>query len=223
MAVYALAIRQGAPLGRFAGATMGLVYLLHGAVIVGVDQLAVSSSSVYLGYAIGVAVVVVITPRQAVAIYALGVAAFVAALQLMQPDHIARMASMPPGISISVIAVTLSVFLYVGRRRDFVLQATIDRQRSELEALNVGLEARVQAAVAETLTRSHEVEALNAQLQANIRDRSAVLTQALAKLALQHTLDGSIRPGTVLGERFEVKRPATWPFRCGSPRGHPCC
>jgi hypothetical protein len=122
---------------------------------------------------------------------------FVAAMLVMQPSDSARLATMPTGGSIVVVSVALAWMLYVGRRRDFMQRATI-------EQLNASLERRVAEQVSVIVARADEVAKLNAQLQTQVRERSAELSTALAKLAQQLESGDALRPGVLLGERFEV-------------------
>jgi serine/threonine-protein kinase len=182
----------------------GAVYLIHGAVVAGIDQLAVTSVTPFVGYCLGLAVVLSLDPIAALIVYAVGLTVFVAAIFTLQPSASARLASLPNGFSMVAVSLTLSALLYSGRRRDFVQRTTIDRQRAALSELNAGLERRVAGQVSEIVARAEEVSQLNAQLQAQVRSRSSELSLALAKLAQRVRPDGGLRKGTVLGDRFEV-------------------
>jgi serine/threonine protein kinase len=114
------------------------------------------------------------------------------------------MALLPNGVSISVLGIALACLLYLGRRRDFVQRATIEKQRGELTALNQQLEDRVASQVSEITRRADEVEQLNAQLQAQVRERSQELALALERLSARREEDGRLPRGTVLAERFVV-------------------
>ena len=173
------------------------VYLAHGAVIVGVDQLTVTSVTPFVGYCLGTAVVLCFPPRVTVLLYAMAAGSFVAAMLVMQPSDSARLATMPTGGSIVVVSVALAWMLYVGRRRDFMQRATI-------EQLNASLERRVAEQVSVIVARADEVAKLNAQLQTQVRERSAELSTALAKLAQQLESGDALRPGVLLGDPFEV-------------------
>jgi serine/threonine-protein kinase len=172
-------------------------YLAHGVVVVGIDQLTLTSVTPFIGYCLGTAVVLCFPPRVTVILYSAAAAAFVAVMLVMQPSASARLGSMPNGGSIVVVSVAVAWMLYLGRRRDFVQRATIER-------LNASLERRVAEQVSEIVARADEVATLNAQLQVQVRERSAELSTALAKLALQAEDGESVRTGTILGDRFEV-------------------
>jgi hypothetical protein len=189
--------------GRWLGPATAATYLVHGAVVAGIDQLSVNSVTPFVGYCLGAAVIVYFTPAVALLVYAIGLSTFVPAILLMQPSPSGRLAALPNGFT-AFLSVVLAWTLYVARRRDFLQRQTIDEQRAALAELNVGLERRVGEQVAEIVQRAREVEELNAQLAAKVRERSTELSIALAQLARQHT-DRSVPKGLVLGDRFEVK------------------
>jgi hypothetical protein len=182
---------------RILAPVTGAVYLVHGALIIGVDQLTVTSVTPFVGYCLGTAVVLCFPPRVTVLLYAVAAGSFVAAILVMQPSDSARLATMPTGGSIVVVSVALAWMLYAGRRRDFMQRATIER-------LNASLERRVAEQVSEIVARADEVAKLNAQLQTQVRERSAELSTALAKLAEQLESGEALRSGVLLGDRFEV-------------------
>ncbi|HTB72785.1 MAG TPA: serine/threonine-protein kinase [Polyangiaceae bacterium] len=189
--------------GRWLGPATAATYLVHGAVVAGIDQLSVNSVTPFVGYCVGAAVVVYFTPAVALLVYAVGLATFVPAIVLMQPSASTRLAELPNGFT-AFLSVVMAWVLYVARRRDFLQRRTIDEQRAALAELNVGLERRVGEQVAEIVQRAREVEELNAQLAAKVRERSTELSIALAKLAEQNT-DRAVPRGLVLGDRFEIK------------------
>ena len=191
--------------GRWLAPAVVLTYLVHGAAIAGADQISTASGvAPFIGYSLFMAVVVTMSPGLAGALYALGGAAFVAAITSMQPSRGMRLALLPNGVSIVFVSVVLAWVLYAARRRDFAGQATIQRQRRVLAALNEGLELRVQEQVSEIVRRATEVEQLNAQLQAQVRERSSELSVALERLAARRESDRALSRGAVLGDRFEV-------------------
>ncbi|HTQ45592.1 MAG TPA: serine/threonine-protein kinase [Polyangiaceae bacterium] len=192
---------------RFLGPAAALIYFVHGAAIAGVDQLQVMGANgvaPFIGYCLFMSFVVTLTPAMAVALYSLAAAVFWVALTQMQPLSSVRMALLPNGISITLVSLVLSLFFHAARRRDFSQRKTIERQQQVLEAMNGDLERRVATQVSEIVTRAEEVERLNAQLQGLVRARSSELSIALALLAQRREGDGSLRPGSVLGDRFEV-------------------
>jgi eukaryotic-like serine/threonine-protein kinase len=191
---------------RIAGIFVATAYLVHGAAAAGADQLTVASVAAFDGYCLAVAVIFSLTPRAAVVVYAVALAAFSAFMIQFSPSAAARQSNLLHGMSIVMVSVTLAWLLFAARRREFAQRRTIDRQRDQLAQLNASLERRVGDQVAEIVTRAQEVERLNAQLQAQVRDRSAELSLALAKLAKQRDVDGTLRPGVVLAGRFEILR-----------------
>jgi serine/threonine-protein kinase len=189
---------------RWIGPVGALIYVLHGAIIAGIDQLSVTSVTPFVGYALGVAVVIALSPRVATAIFATAGATFVAMILAMQPLPSARRAILPNGASTTVLAIAIASILDRARRREFVHERTIDEQRRALEDLNAGLERRVSDQVSELVAHAAAVERLNAQLQAQVRARSTELSLALAKLAHERDDGGTLRKGFVLGDRFEI-------------------
>ena len=196
--------RARARFARLLGPAAALVYIVHGAVIAGIDQLSMANVTVFIGYSLGIAVVVCPPPLATFFIYGVGLASFVAAIQTMQASPNGRLMVMPNGVSITVVSVTLALLLYAARRRDFAQRTTIGRQREELAAMNAGLERRVEEQVSEIVERARQIERLNAQLQAQVRARLTELSMALAKLARDRDAGGKLRKGVVLGERFVV-------------------
>src|SRR5262249_54831246 len=124
---------------RWLGPAIVGVYLAHAAIIAGVDQLAVPSVAPFLAYCLGLAGIVVMSPRVVFAIYGGALALFVASIVRMQPAPTVRLALLPNGFSIVAVSVALACLLYAARRRDFAQRVTIDRQRDELARLNASL------------------------------------------------------------------------------------
>ena len=190
--------------GRVLGPVAAATYLVHGAVVAGVDQLSVTSVTPFVAYCLAQAVITCLTPVEALVVYAVGLSTFVPAILVMQPSASARLAALPSGVTIVFVCVALSWMLHLARRRDFAQRVTIESQRATLAELNVGLEQRVKEQIAEIVGRAREVEELNAQLHARVRARSAELSIALAKLARRDTA-AALPQGAVLGDRFEIE------------------
>jgi tRNA A-37 threonylcarbamoyl transferase component Bud32 len=76
---------------------------------------------------------------------------------------------------------------------------------AQLQDLNAELSDRVDAQVAEIVRRAAEVDALNAQLQLKVQERSRELAAALRRLA-ESTPSAStaLQPGDALGERLRI-------------------
>ena len=189
---------------RWLGAAVSLLYLLHAAVVVSVDQLQITSVTPFIGYCLGIAVVMLMPPRVAIPLYVVGLATFVAGVVTMQALPNARLAILPNGFSIVLVSVAFSWILFGARRRDFSQRATIESQRAELAELNEGLERRLAEKVAEIVQHASEVERLNAHLQAQVRARGVELEAALAKLAEQRPSRETLPSGFVLADRFEI-------------------
>ena len=165
-----------------------------------------NSVTPFVGYCLGAAVVVYLSPAVALLVYAVGLATFVPASS-MQPSASTRLAELPNGFT-AFLSVVISWMLYLARRRDFMQRRTIDEQRAALAELNVGLERRVDEQVAEIVQRAREVEELNAQLAAKVRERSTELSIALAKLAEQNTdraVPARPRPGRSLRDPGDAR------------------
>ncbi len=189
---------------RWVGPCSAALYLVHGALCTGLDQLVSANMTAYIGYCFGIAVVMVLRPRVSVIAYAIGAATLVTAVMLLQESAGARGSNLPSSGTLTVVGIVFSWLLYLARRREFVQRLTIDRQREELAQLNAGLELRVRDQVAEIVTRAGEVERLNAQLHAQVRARSDELSLALARLAKHRESDGTLERGAVLAGRFTI-------------------
>ncbi|HEY4223616.1 MAG TPA: protein kinase [Myxococcota bacterium] len=199
-----IAWRGGRRLARHTAPIAAIVYLMHGALCTGIDQLVIKNVNAYTGYAFGAAIIAVMLPRQIVTAYAVGIVTAVAAIHGLATDVNTATSATLTVLSSSAVGVALGLILHFARRRDFTQKQTIERQQRELTALNSALEKRVQDQVAEIVKRADEVHALNAQLQARVQDRSNELSTALRRLAMRRHVDGRLQKGTVLGERFEI-------------------
>jgi hypothetical protein len=201
---HALGRRAERP-SRILGPATAVTYVLHAGIVVGVDQLTLTSVTPFIGYCLGLAGVLVLPPSTTLFVYVLGVVTYVAGIMTFQALPEARLAVLPNGVSIAVLSAALSTLAYTARRREFVQRRTIDEQRRQLAELNASLEQRVEGQVGEIVARAKEVESLNAQLRAQVHERSTELSLALAKLAQQ---DGGrkLPNGTLIGGRFEIDR-----------------
>jgi serine/threonine-protein kinase len=189
---------------RWLGPAVVALYLVHGAAIAAVDQMAATINGVvpFMAFCLFFSVFATLVPRVGALVYGVGALAFLVALATMTPT--VRLALAPNGASILAVSLFLSWLFYGVRRRDFGQRVTIARQRESLATLNAGLERRVTAQVSEIVKRAEEVDLLNAQLRERVRERSSELSFALAKLAQDRSRDGSLRQGLLLGDRFEV-------------------
>ena len=176
-------------IGRAMGPTVTGLYLVHGAVCTAINLLAVQSVSTYVGYSLGMGVILCISPRAALATYGLGLAALIGAELAFVPSAAMLVSTLPTCVTITAVGLALAAVFYAARRREFDQRLTIEHQRDQLGALNADLERRVQVQVGE--------------IQAQVRARSSELSLALARLARRRPDDAMLR-GTVLGERFVV-------------------
>ncbi len=202
----AMYLTRRKPAGAWLGPAAATLYLVHGAVVAGIDQLVVTAITPFMAYCVVLAVTLALTPRAALLSYGVGLTSFVVAIVTLQASTNARLAILPNGISTVAVSITLIWLLHASRRRAFVQNVTIEEQRHALAQLNQSLERRVAEQVAEIVARAGEVDRLNAQLQAQVRERSTELARALARLARQQTGEGKLLRGTLLGGRFEVGR-----------------
>ena len=207
LSVFVLLLVYGKPtrwLAKFAGPIAATGYLLHAAMASSVDQLVFANPAAFVGYCLGVAVIIALTPRKALVVYAIGGTAFAVGMCWMQPVASLRISGLLNGCTVISVSVALSMLMFTARRRDFIQRLTIDQQRDQLRQLNAELGQRVDAQVAEIVARASEVELLNAQLSAQVRARSGELSIALATLAKQRSDRGPLIAGTVLANRFEL-------------------
>jgi hypothetical protein len=193
---------------RFVGDLMGPVvatlYLVHGASCTAIALVATQSVTTYVGYCLGMAVILCISPRSAVIAYCIGLASLILSLAIFVPAASTLVTAMPTCATITAVGVALASLFYGARRRELRQRITIERQRDQLGELNTNLERRVQDQVGEIVARAAEVEQLNAQLQAQVRARSSELSLALARLAQQRRQGDQLLRDTLLGGRFQV-------------------
>src|ERR1043166_609078 len=129
---------------RLMGPVVAALYLTHGALCTAVGLVATQSVSTYVGYCLGMAVILCIAPRTAVIAYVLGLATLIGSIVAVVPSGVAFLATMSTCVTITAVGVALASVLYAARRREFRQRVTIERQRDELGALNTDLERRVQ-------------------------------------------------------------------------------
>jgi serine/threonine-protein kinase len=189
---------------RLMGPVVAALYLTHGALSTALALESTHSVSTYVGYSLGMGVILCIATRPAVIAYCLGLATLVVSLLVLVPQKIAFLLAMPTCGTITAVGAALASVLYAARRREFRQRLTIERQRDQLGALNADLERRVQAQVGEIVAHAGEVEQLNTQLRAQVRARSSELSLALARLAQQREQGDAALRGTLLGGRFLV-------------------
>ncbi len=191
---------------RLTGPLAATVYLVHGAICTGLDQLVVANVTAYVGYCFGIAVVIYLGVREIALVYGLGAVALIASVSAVQHSSDARAATIPNCVTLTFMSACVAALVYAARRRDVEQRRTIERQGSELARLNADLELRVRDQVSEIVARATEVERLNAQLQAQVRERSTELSLALARIGRSRDDDGTLREGSLLGDRFTIGR-----------------
>ncbi len=101
----------------------------------------------------------------------------------------------------------LSIMSVVGLVLSRLLYASFAREtgaRRALETLNLELERRVAAQVGEIVAHAERIEGLNRQLSGQVQARSLELSAALQRLAAVQHGEDTLRPGAVIGDRFEV-------------------
>jgi serine/threonine-protein kinase len=199
---------------RWVAPAAATLWLVHGAICASLDQLVVANISAYQGYCLGIPVIYCLGRRATLGAYALAASAMLAGLLFLQTRPEAFASNLPPYLTITLVGVALSWLLQDARRREFGQRRIIESQREELATLNSGLEQRVRAQVAEILAHSKDADRLNAelqranaQLQAQVRSRSAELSLALSRLARGTAVDDTLAAGTVLGDRFVIEAP----------------
>ena len=207
LAMVAIAFRARRPwILKLLAPCAATLYLVHGAICASLDQMVVTNVGAWVGYSIGVAVVVSIPPLASLVAYVVGATTLTIGMLLLQHSAAARLSSLPNCATTALIGLIVSWLVYAARRREFAQRRTIDRQQEELSQLNAGLERRVREQVQEIVARAGEVDRLNAQLQAQVRARSSELSMALARLAKHLGADHALKPGAVLAERFVIEQ-----------------
>ncbi|MBK8257885.1 MAG: serine/threonine protein kinase [Polyangiaceae bacterium] len=126
----------------------------------------------------------------------------VVGLNYVQSDPDLRTASLPTGMAAVVLAFALSVLQKRALAREVVLRQTIARQKNELVKWTAELERRVQQQVAETLARTNQVRALDAQLRVKVQGRSRELARALQA----GVSPDELAPGSAFANRFVIDK-----------------
>jgi serine/threonine-protein kinase len=99
--------------------------------------------------------------------------------------------------TLGAVGLILSRILYAS----FVREVTA---RAALGAMNLELERRVAAQVGEIVDNAARIDALNRQLAGQVQARSEELATALGRLAAVEHGEDALRPGAVIGDRFEI-------------------
>jgi len=97
---------------RLVGAVMGplvaTLYLVHGATCTAVALTAVQSVTTYVGYSLGMAVILCISPRAAVVAYSIGLLSLIASLLIVVPTAQTFLTTMPTCATITAVGVALA-------------------------------------------------------------------------------------------------------------------
>lgn len=102
-------------------------------------------------------------------------------------------------------AVGSAVSVIVVERLSFAAFVRETVMRHQLSEINRDLEHRVTQQVREIVANNERIEALNRQLAGKVAARSEELAIALRRLAVAEHGGETLAPGTVLGDRFEIK------------------
>ncbi|MBO6936039.1 MAG: GGDEF domain-containing protein [Deltaproteobacteria bacterium] len=114
---------------------VGAFYLVHGAWVASIDQLVTPAMTPYVISCVGVAVVVVWSPRIAIANYLLAYAALAALCWWGQPDLDRRVSILMNGLSVSAVGLGLSFYVWRTITRRTRQRALIDAQHRALARL----------------------------------------------------------------------------------------
>ncbi|MCE9576415.1 MAG: serine/threonine protein kinase [Deltaproteobacteria bacterium] len=101
------------------------------------------------------------------------------------------------------LVATISIVLARILDRAFTRELTA---RRAIETLNRELERRVAEQVGEIVANSERIDALNRQLASQVQARSLELSSALERLAAAQHGEDTLRAGTVIAKRFEIRR-----------------
>jgi hypothetical protein len=110
-------------------------YLLAGAAIAGIDQLVTPAMTPFLIAAFGIALTVRLEARQTVAVYGVALLGLVGAAELFQASATARVSVIVNGVTVSAIALAMSLLFTRAFLEAEKAKLTISRQRGELESL----------------------------------------------------------------------------------------
>jgi hypothetical protein len=114
------------------------------------------------------------------------------------PEGAARLGHITTGVGSAVAVVVVEQLSFAAFVRETVM-------RHQLGEINRDLEHRVTQQVREIVANNERIEALNRQLAGKVAARSEELALALRRLAVAEHGGETLAPGTVLGDRFEIK------------------
>ncbi|WP_430765420.1 GGDEF domain-containing protein [Pseudomonas citronellolis] len=116
------------------------VLLGFGLTITRFDQQVTSSITPFLMGAVATALIIMLRPAVAAALYVLALVAFELAMESAQPDPQLRLSNQMGGLTICGIGLLLSLILWFGHLRNLRQRRHLRRQRRELEEKNRQLE-----------------------------------------------------------------------------------
>jgi serine/threonine-protein kinase len=177
-------------------------YLLWGPLISGNAQRARANIDVYTFVMMGTAAFLLTPAALTITLQVLSTAILLAAVFHFHHDPAVLRSITVNVVTVAVGSAFLARVLAASFRRAELDRRTIERQKRELEALNVDLEARVDRKASELLAKAEQVRSLARQLQERVRDRSEELGRALSKL--HDARGGGVSEGTVLAERVKI-------------------
>lgn len=182
-------------------------HLGEGLIVVGVaiGAALVANSMVYqfkmiAWVATAMLVAVVFHPRPLVhlLVQLAGFAAVVATVFAATPDTASRLGHVTTALAALVSVLVVERLTFAAFVRETVM-------RHKLGEMNRELEHRVTQQVREIVENNVRIEALNRQLAGKVASRSEDLAAALRRLAEAEHGGDTLAPGTLLGDRFELK------------------
>jgi len=121
---------------RHLASALGLVYLIWGAVVTGIDQPVVGGVTAYMLAALGVASVARLRAPTSLAIYAVGWGILLVSLAAAPVSEAALVSAAVNGTVVTALAWLLSWLLDRNFERDVIARHVIDAQQRELRATN---------------------------------------------------------------------------------------
>jgi serine/threonine-protein kinase len=214
--IVALAWRERRPapwFQRWLGELTFVAYQTHAAISTVVDQHITASVHAFIIGALAPAVVFRVGSLAALAAYASGLAALWVGTGSTQPSESLRLSNLAGALTVAAVGFVLARTMSRAMARQTHDQNVIeDKTRAlsaanaDLEAIKVGLEARVAEQVKEIVAHADEVQRLNAQLMERVQERSAELSKALAQLAGRTGVQDALRAGDEIGGRVVIER-----------------
>ncbi len=107
--------------------------------------------------------------------------------------------------NLSNVTLVTTICIVLARILDRAFTRELTARRT-VENLNRELERRVAEQVGEIVANSERIDALNRQLASQVQARSLELSAALERLAAAQHGEDTLRAGTVIAKRFEIRR-----------------